>query len=227
VSDFAVAGGEVYAIFSRNRLERSPVSTGSWHAVKLPVKFRFIVSLTAEARRVWLLGAKRNVRTGDVTLRSADRGATFAPTRGPCIPELGGTLVPAGGGVVWAVCPSGMMAGLALSTNDGRTFPGDSSFHDPGGLHLPLLTNGAAIVPRSTHAAVLYQGAQGPLYRTTDLGRRWTRVRDTARFGQALWLDFTTSKVGAALFTGRSNENDASLWRTTDGGATWHLRPIR
>ena len=162
-----------------------------------------------------------------MTLRSADRGATFATTRGPCIPELGGTLVPAGGGVVWAVCPSGMMAGLSLSTNGGRTFPRDSSFHDPGGLRLPLLTNGAAIVPRSTHAAVLYQGAQGPLYRTTDLGRRWTRVRHTARFGQALWLGFATSKVGAALFTTRSHENEASLWRTTDGGATWHLMPIR
>ena len=48
VSDFAVAGGEVYAVFARNRFERSPVSASSWHGVTLPVRFRFIVSLAAQ-----------------------------------------------------------------------------------------------------------------------------------------------------------------------------------
>jgi photosystem II stability/assembly factor-like uncharacterized protein len=227
VSDFAVADGDVYAVFSRNRFERSPVSASSWRAVALPVKLRFLVALAAQGRKVWLLGSTPHIRAGDVILRSADRGTTFRKSHAPCIPELGGTLVPAGDGVVWAVCPTGMMAGLSLSTNGGRTFPRFRSFHDPGGIGLPALTNGAAIFADSPHSAVLYRGVQGPLFRTTDMGRRWIPVRRTGRLAQLYWLHFATSRVGEALFSTRSHPQQASLWRTTDGGTTWHSMPIR
>jgi photosystem II stability/assembly factor-like uncharacterized protein len=227
VTNIAVGGGDVDVLVRRSHFERSPISKSSWHAVALPVRFRFLVSLAARGRRIWLLGSTRHIRAGDVILRSADGGATFAKSHGPCIPELAGTLVPAGGGVVWAVCPTGMMASLSLSTNGGRTFPRFRSFHDPGGIHLPALTNGAAIFPGSARAAVLYPGASGPLFRTTDRGRRWSRVPHTARIGQVFWLNFATSRVGAAVFTVRSHPEQASFWRTTDGGATWHSMPIR
>jgi photosystem II stability/assembly factor-like uncharacterized protein len=226
VRDAALGGGDVY-VLRRNQFERSPMSHSSWHASSLPARLRFLVSLAARGRRVWLLGSTRHIRAGDVTLRSSDRGATFKRSHGPCIPELAGRLVPAGGDVVWAVCPTGMMAGLSLSTNGGRTFPRYRSFHDPGGIRLPAMTNGAAIFPTSAHAAVLYEGASGPLFRTRDLGRHWTHVRQTARIEQVFWLGFATRRVGAALFTTRSHPNRASFLRTTDGGATWHSVPIR
>jgi photosystem II stability/assembly factor-like uncharacterized protein len=226
VRNVAVGGGDVYVIAGRNRYERSPIARRSWHAVSLPVRFRFLVSLAARGRSVWLLGSTRHIRAGDVDLRSADHGATFTRSHAPCIPELAGKLVPAGDGVVWAVCPTGMMAGLSVSTNGGRTFPAVRSFHDPGGVRLPALTNGAGIFPSSTRAAVLYRGASGPLFRTTDLGRRWTLVRRTGRFEQLYWLNFATSRVGAGLFATRSHANRASFWRTTDGGTTWHSVPI-
>ena len=177
--------------------------------------------------QVWLLGSTRHIRAGDVTLRSSDAGAIFKTSHGPCIPELGGRLVPAGRGVVWAVCPSGMMAGLSLSTNGGRTFPRYRSLHDPGGTRLPALTNGGGIFPSSPRAAVLYRGASGPLFRTTDMGRRWISVPRTGRLEQLMWLGFATSRVGVGLFTTKSHPNQASLWRTTDRGATWHSVPIR
>jgi hypothetical protein len=224
--DLTVSGGEIYALW-RNRFERSPLMRSSWRAVALPARLRFVVSLAASGRRVWLLGSTRYIRAGDVTLRSANRDTMFVRSHGPCIPELGGRLVPAGQGVVWAVCPSGMMAGLSLSTNGGRTFPARRSFHDPGGVRLPSMTNGAAIFPSSAHAAVLYLGARGPLLRTADRGRRWAYVRHSARVEQVFWLGFASSRVGAALFTTRSHQNQASFWRTTDGGATWHSVPIR
>jgi photosystem II stability/assembly factor-like uncharacterized protein len=205
VTDVALGGGDAYILLRRkNRLERSPIARSSWHAVPLPVRSRFLVPL-----------------------RSADHGATFKRSPAPCIPGLAGKLVPAGDGVVWAVCPTGMMAALSVSTNGGRTFPAFRSFHDPGGIRLPALTNGAGIYPSSAHAAVLYRGASGPLFRTTNLGRRWTLVRRTGRFEQLLWLNFATSQVGAGLFATRSHGNQASFWRTTDGGATWHSVPIR
>jgi len=227
VSKVAVGGGDVYFIVGRKRFERFPIARSSWHAVSLPVRFRFLVSLATRGRGVWLLGSTRHIRAGDVALRSANHGATFKRSHAPCIPGLAGKLVPAGDGVVWAVCPSGMMAGLSVSTNGGRTFPAFRSFHDPGGVHLPALTNGAGIYPSSTHAAVLYRGASGPLFRTADLGRRWTLVRRTGRFEQLFWLNFATSRVGAGIFATRSHVNQASFWRTTDGGASWHPMPIR
>jgi hypothetical protein len=91
-----------------------------------------------------------------------------------------------------------MMAGLLLSTNGGRTFSAYRSFHDPGGVRLPMMTNGAAIFPSSAHAAVLYLGARGPLLRTADRGRRWAYVRHSARVEQVFWLGFASSRVGAA-----------------------------
>jgi len=228
VTEAAVGGGDVYVlIWRKNRLERSPIARSSWRAVPLPVRYRFLVSVAARGRRVWLLGSTRHTRVGDVSLRSADRGATFKKSHAPCIPGLAGMFVPAGSGVVWAVCPTGMMAGLSVSTNDGRTFPAFRSFHDPGGVRLPALTNGAAISPSSARAAVLYRGASGPLFRTVDLGRRWILVRRTARFEELFWLHFASSRVGAALFTTRSQPNRASLWRTTDAGRTWSPVPIR
>jgi photosystem II stability/assembly factor-like uncharacterized protein len=225
VLEVTAGDGEVYAAW-RNHLHRSPISRSSWHAVALPTHFRFLDSLAVRGRKVWLLVSTRNIRA-DVTLRSGNRGATFRKTRGPCIPDLGGALVPVGRGVVWALCPTGMMAGLSLSTNGGRTFPRYRSFHDPGGTSLPSLTNGAAIFTSSPRDAVVYRGARGPLYRTTDMGRRWTSVRGTGRFEQLFWLHFATSKVGTGLFTTKRHPERGSLWRTTDGGATWHFMPIR
>ncbi|MFI5415335.1 MAG: WD40/YVTN/BNR-like repeat-containing protein [Candidatus Lutacidiplasmatales archaeon] len=224
--EFAVGGRDVY-VLSKNRLVRSPIGRSSWQTVPLPVRYRFVVSLAARGRKVWLLGSTSHIRAGDVTLRSSDAGAIFKTSHGPCIPELGGRLVPAGRGVVWAVCPSGMMAGLSLSTNGGRTFPRYRSLHDPGGTRLPALTNGGGIFPSSPRAAVLYRGASGPLFRTTDMGRRWISVPRTGRLEQLMWLGFATSRVGVGLFTTKPHPNQASLWRTTDRGATWHSMPIR
>jgi hypothetical protein len=223
----AVGGGDIYAPFSGTRFERTPVSGSSWHTVKLPTRFRVLVSLAAGGRKVWLMGSTRHLSSGDVTLRSTDRGTGFKKSRGPCIPELAGELVPAGDGVVWAVCPSGMMAGVTLSTNGGRTFPRYRSFHDPGGTSLPTMTNGAGIFPSSMRAAVVYPGASGPLYRTTDMGRHWISASGTGRLRQLMWAGFATSRVGVGLFTTKPHPYQASLWRTTDGGATWHSAPIR
>ena len=55
-------------------------------------------------------------------LRS-DHGRRPSRGSGPCLAELGRTLVPAADGVVWAVCPSGMMAGLVPLDERGPFVP--------------------------------------------------------------------------------------------------------
>lgn len=220
---FAVGGGKVYLVTTRHQLERSPVSHEAWVGLR---RARVAVSLAVRGSHVWLLGGPRRKPDFDSLARSGDDGRTFATGEAPCFFELGGRVVPAGRGIVWAVCPTGMMGGVWLSTNGGRSFPAPRSSHDPGGLPLPQLMNGAEIFPSSPSSAVLYNGVKGPLFRTTDTGARWTPLRQTAHINQLLWLRFATSRIGAAVFSTRSHPNRARLWRTTDGGATWHAVPL-
>lgn len=219
---FALGGGEAYAAVG-HVLERSPVGRSAWRKLTITAP-RLPVSLAARASDVWFLGQPRHRPDFDTIARSSDRGRRFEPRKGPCLSELGGTLTPAADGVVWAVCPSGMMAWLTLSTNDGRSFS-IRSFHDPGGVRQPGLINSARIAAASAHIAVLSAGGRGALLRTTDAGRHWSRVPSTARIEEVFWLAFMTRHVGAAVV--QTGPRTDQLWRTIDGGATWHSAPIR
>lgn len=222
VTAFVAAGGYAYLLAGRHRLERAPVGRNRWRALTRSAAHR-PVSLAARRSDVWLLGPPRHRPDFDTLALSTDHGRTFKHEKGPCLSELGGALVPAGDGVVWAVCPTGNMAELALSTNGGRSFPAIRSVHDPGGLRQPGLVNSAQIAAASARVAVLSRGAEGALLRTTDAGLHWRSVPRTARISGVFWLGFTTSRVGAALV---QMGHQTQLWRTTDGGATWRNIPI-
>ncbi|HEU5245270.1 MAG TPA: hypothetical protein VFU33_12795 [Gaiellaceae bacterium] len=223
VTAFAAAGGYAYLVAGRHRIERSRVGGNAWHRLALSVSHRPF-SLAARGPDVWFLGLPRHRPDFDTLSLSADSGRRFSARKGPCLAELGGTLVPAGDGVVWAVCPTGNMGELALSTNGGRSFPAIRSVHDPGGLRQPGLVNSARIAAASARVAVLSRGAGGALLRTTDAGRHWRSVPGTARIEEVFWLGFTTSRIGSALV--QLGPRQTQLWRTSDGGATWHSVPI-
>ncbi|HEX4323187.1 MAG TPA: hypothetical protein VHZ77_01000 [Gaiellaceae bacterium] len=223
VTAFAAARGYAYVVVGDHRLERSQVGRNAWRSLKLSgVHPPF--SLAARGSNVWFLGPPRHRPDFDTVALSSDHGRTFTSDRGPCLSELGGTLVPTGDGVVWAVCPTGNFAELALSTNGGRSFPAVRSVHDPGGLRQPGLVNSARIAAASARVAVLTRGAGGALLRTTDSGRHWSSVPRTGGIKEVFWLAFTTRRVGAAVV--QSGPRETQLWRTTDAGATWHSMPI-
>ena len=223
VTAFATAGGFAYVASGQHELERSRIGRDAWQRMMISA-LHAPFSLAARGSDVWFLGPPRHRPDFDTIALSSDHGRTFTPQKGPCLAELGGTLVPAPGRVLWAVCPSGMMAELALSTDGGRSFPAVRSVHDPGGLREPSLVNSARIAAASARVAVLSRGAGGALLRTTDAGRHWSSVPHTARIEEVVWLRFTNSRVGAALV--QLSPRQTQLWRTTDAGAAWHSVPI-
>lgn len=221
VLGFATGGGWAYVGTRRHGVERSPVSHDAWRQA-LRLRTQHLIGIAARGARVWLVGPPRRKPDYDSIRISSNHGRTFTTKPGPCLFDLGGTLESAGGGVVWALCPSGMMAGLWRSTDDGASFESFSAERRP-----LLLPNGAAIAASTPRDAVLSR-EDGPLLRTTDAGRHWKPVPSTANVTDVFWLHFTTERLGAAVVQTRHKQAvRAELWRTTDGGATWHTVPFR
>jgi photosystem II stability/assembly factor-like uncharacterized protein len=111
-----------------------------------------------------------------------------------------------------------MMAGAARSTDGGVTF---APLHIVAGL-----PNSARLAPASDNSAVLISnGAASSPQLTTDAGAHWTTPKTPARAPFWAWAGFTDAKVGAALVQTRYDTAagiDQELWRTTDGGSSWH-----
>lgn len=211
----ATGGGDAYVVTTGAGLERSPASHDAWSRLGFHVRTPYPFGLAARGSHVWFIGPPRGRIDRTTIAISSDRGRTFSTRKGPCFYGLPGRPVPAGGGVVWAVCSSGMMAAVFRSTDGGRSFVN---------AHAPPVTNGAQLFPVSAHAAFLDGGGDGPLFRTEDGGRHWARLRLPFRIVQLEWAQFTTPRVGAALVEAGSH---ARLWRTTSGGASWRSVPLR
>lgn len=232
---FATGGGYVYAVTARCtpdhcsalRFERSPVARDAWTSTAMPFAADGpVLDLSAHGTNVWLLGTRAGqVATRyDVLARSTDGGRTFTVGDGPCFPGLGGTLAPSSATVLWAVCPTGMMAGAARSTDGGVTF---------APLHLRTsIPNSTRLAPASDTSALLIVNAAGatPLL-TTDAGAHWTTPKTPAGAAAWAWAGFTDAETGAALvqthYDTAARLQVQQLWRTTDGGSSWRIVRFR
>jgi hypothetical protein len=217
---FTTAGGTAYAVTgrctrdgcTRYRLERAPASSTAWTAAALPfTPDSGLVSLAARGSKVWLLSSAVGAQPHDRVARSGDAGHTFTVGPGPCYSDLGGALSPAPPGVVWAVCPTGMMAGAFRSTDGGATFTQ---------LRTRPLVNSAQLAAASGSTAVLFGNGAGlrPM-RTTDGGASWKPARTPSRPIDVFHVVFVDSRVGFAL--AQTGPERQVLWRTADGGARW------
>ncbi len=223
---FATGGGDAYAVTARCstagcggfRFERSPISRDAWTSVPLPfAPDGSVLDLSAHGASVWLLGTPAGDGTTqhDLLARSTDGGRSFTVGAGPCYPGLGGGLAPSSAAVVWAVCPTGMLASVLRSTDGGATF---ASVHTP-----TELANSTLLAQASDTTALLVPGGAGssPLL-TTDAGLTWRAPAIPTGGTFWPWAGFTDSTTGAALVQPAAGGGAEELWRTTDGGSSWH-----
>jgi photosystem II stability/assembly factor-like uncharacterized protein len=183
----------------------------AWRAQPLPFAADgSALDLEAHQAGLWLLGTRRSdFPFRDALARSQDAGQTFRTGAGPCTPGLGGELASTSASDVWAVCPTGMLAGAWRSTNGGISF---------ARLRTPQLVNSAQLAP-SADVAILARGGNTRLLRTTDGGKTWTAPKTPGRLAYVLFVGFSDARVGAAVVQIRGETT--ALWRTADGGATW------
>jgi photosystem II stability/assembly factor-like uncharacterized protein len=183
-----------------------------------------ILGFATPAGRAFVVTSRRleYSRASANAWRSNDAGRTFVTGQGPCVPGLGGELGPVSDQVVWAVCPTGMLAGAWRSTNGGVSFDR---------LRTPPLVNSAQLAPASATTAVLDRGVAARLLRTNDGGKTWKSPKTPGRATDVVWVGFTDARVGVALLqTGydvSAKTEITALWRTTDGGASWSIVRIR
>jgi hypothetical protein len=221
VAAFTTAAGRIYAVIarctpthcSRYRFARGSTSATRWTESRLPfTPDGPVLDLAAHGRNVWLLGTPGGMKyqRHDLLARSSDGGRTFTTSPGPCVPGLGGDREPSSAHALWAVCPTGMMAGAARSTDGGLSF---------APLHTPQLVNSARLAPASDDTAVLAGNGTGRPLRSADGGATWRAVEWPRR--ASCWstnVVFTDARIGEAL---QLCPRSATVWRTSDGGATW------
>ena len=174
--------------------------------------------MTAHGASLWFSVTTAATQANQVLIVSTDSGGHFSTFASPCFSGLAGSIQASSADVLWAVCPTGMMAQALRSTDGGAHWTALSA---AGGLE-----NSAQIAPSSDSTAVLEPTDQGDLLRTTDGGASWTTVYSSNGTHWWSWLGFTDASTGSGLQVSNSATSSAGilseqLWRTTDGGASW------
>jgi photosystem II stability/assembly factor-like uncharacterized protein len=209
-------------------LERSPVSSDSWSptGVQVPAGVGPVVAMTVRGPRLWLSLTTSQSQPNQLLVVADGFGASYATYKSPCYQGLGGSLAATSSQVVWAVCPTGMLAGLWRSANGGTTWEQLTS--------VGQLPNSAILAPASDTRAVVGPNPQGDLLVTGNAGATWAAVQAGTPGYSWSWVGFLDPNTGAALRLGSpppgwpwpNGPGPEQLWLTNDGGATWS-GPVR
>jgi hypothetical protein len=208
--------GSQYALYS------TPYGHGrqQWTRVTLPIDLGATEPSIVDQDGIVTLLASGPTRQGDLDhVLIAQPGRPFADHAGPCFQELGGELSNSVS-AIWAVCPTGNLAGLAVSTDRGATWRGvpdlpPPSFPDPGNGALGAVDGHHAVVYDLATSGLLRVTAGGP---PVNVGSNLTPTLATSFVG------FTDTAHGFAVVDVEQVKPTLSatqLWRTEDGGLHW------
>jgi hypothetical protein len=213
------ANGYVYAVVEICGLQgpasgcpylvmRSRANPEAWSTISPPgsPSGRPVIGIHGDTVWVMYFGASPGIEW-----TSHDDGEHWIRGAMPCEPDLGGAFDPVSTTVVWAFCATGMAGGPFVSANGG------ASYVAAGGIG-GLFWNGAMVAALSSRYAFVGAG-NSALQVTTNAGQSYVSM---PQFSDALWAGFTDSLVGYVI-TVDQTANTSKLWRTIDGGASWHL----
>ena len=220
---FTTSGGDVLAVTAschkgactRLEVRRTHVGEDHWSSQRLRIgRVEPLVAMTAQGSSLWLsLSPTAGRHPDQLLLTSTDTGRTFTRRRSPCFTGLGGVLAASSNSVIWAVCPSGMLAGAFRSADAGATW---SPLHTAREL-----ANSAQIAPASDTTAILETGDQTELLRTTDAGGTFATVYPV-RPGFWTFIGFTDARTAGGLRVIEiANRSREQLIRSNDGGVHW------
>ena len=204
-------------------LERSPAASDHWTALTVPVPSGVTqtATMTVHGTNLWFSLTTEATQSNQLLVAGKGSGASFSTYQSPCFAGLAGTIQATSASVLWAVCPTGMMAEAFRSTDGGAHWQPLSASGE--------IENSALLAPASDTSAVL-QPSSGQLKRTADGGTSWQTVPGAPSGGFWSWIGFTDSTTGSGLLVEANipanwpwpkGPSPEELWRTSDGGATW------
>jgi hypothetical protein len=221
---FALVGSCATGSCSSVVLERSPVGLDSWSPISVPVPPGADpnVAMAVHGTHLWLSVTTSQSQANQLLVVGSGSGASFSTYKSPCYPGLGGALAASSSQVVWAVCPTGMLAELWRTPNGGATWQQLTA--------VGQMPNSAILAPASDTRAVVAPNPEGDLLLTNDAGATWEAVHAGTPGYSWAWVGFTDANTGSALRTGSApagwpwpnGPGPEQLWRTSDGGATWY-----
>ena len=91
------------------------------------------------------------------------------------------------------------------------------------GMHSDCIVR--VLVSDIRHHEVVYAGTDMGLYRTEDAGAGW-HLLDTPMNGQVVWALAIDPVDPKTMFAGTGTPSRPNIYRSTDGGKIWELRPI-
>jgi photosystem II stability/assembly factor-like uncharacterized protein len=110
--------------------------------------------------------------------------------------------------------------GVMLSGDDGESW---SRVGVSQGMHSDCVVRALASDPGRPE--LVYAGTDQGLYRTEDGGRRWSLLENPMR-GSTVWSIAIDPADPAIIFAGTGTPSEPGIYRSTDSGATWELRPM-
>lgn len=213
------------------------VGTGNWGPVSLPAQLTGYSHLAAgDGSIVVTDGVGVGAQPVSYFL-STNGGASFTRHLSPCFPGLAGRVFPAinATGVLWAACPTGMLATAFISSNDGASWTragAKSTSITPtceetssGSTCFGGFSNGLTVAPVDAKTALAWPAGTGAgLVLTTDGGNSYQRVYRGPPTMTLWWAGFSDPSRAYGIVHGQYG---GQLIESTDGGTSWQPVPFR
>ena len=123
--------------------------------------------MTVHGSDLWFSLTTSASQANQLLVAGTGVGGALRTYQSPCFAGLGGSIEASSADVLWAMCPTGMMAEAFRSTDGGSQWKA---------LSAGELENSALLAPASDTTAVIQPAEQGELLRTDDGGATWQPV---------------------------------------------------